>query len=169
LKNLVTIGKITASSGLKGRMKVMFYAESPKILETVECVFVGRDSSNPSAFKVHRIIENGRSSFIELGGIDSADSANALKGHYIFLSRREMAEPGDDEYYWHDIIGLDVLTERGEHLGKISAVFPTGSNDVYVCKSDKGEILLPVPAIDDVIRKIDVTDGTIIVELLEGL
>jgi 16S rRNA processing protein RimM len=73
----------------------------------------------------------------------------------------------EGEYYWRDIIGLNVYTEEGKLLGQIESVFPTGSNDVYVCKGEEREILLP--AIADVIRKIDVTRRVMIVRLLEGL
>jgi 16S rRNA processing protein RimM len=73
----------------------------------------------------------------------------------------------EGEYYWRDIIGLDVYDEDDKYIGKIESVFPTGSNDVYVCKGEEREILLP--AIADVIRKIDVNHRVMIVRLLEGL
>ena len=78
-----------------------------------------------------------------------------------------MAEPDEGEYYWHDIIGLAVITEEGEELGYITSILPTGSNDVYICEGTKGEILLP--AIEEVIKSIDIGRGVIIVEMLEGL
>jgi len=60
-----------------------------------------------------------------------------------------------------------VLTEEGDTLGTIEAVFPTGSNDVYVCRGGKREILLP--AISEVVRKIDIQKGLMTVRLLKGL
>ncbi len=72
----------------------------------------------------------------------------------------------DGEYYWHDIIGLEVVTEEGQILGRIESVFPTGSNDVYVCRGNGKEILLP--AIDDVVRKIDMDHGMMVVTAAEG-
>jgi 16S rRNA processing protein RimM len=73
----------------------------------------------------------------------------------------------EGEYYWSEIIGLQVLTEEDEILGRIEAVFPTGGNDVYVCRGGGREILLP--AIGDVVRKIDTDRGVMVVRLLEGL
>ncbi|HOO41898.1 MAG TPA: ribosome maturation factor RimM, partial [Syntrophales bacterium] len=69
--------------------------------------------------------------------------------------------------YWRDIIGLDVVTETGQPLGKVQEIFPTGSNDVYVCRNGDKEILLP--AIADVIRKVDLREKRMVVRLLEGL
>jgi 16S rRNA processing protein RimM len=65
------------------------------------------------------------------------------------------------------MIGLKVVTEDGRILGVIDAIFPTGSNDVYVCSGGDREILLPGTA--DVIRKIDIGRGMMVVRLLEGL
>jgi 16S rRNA processing protein RimM len=72
----------------------------------------------------------------------------------------------EGEYYWRDIIGLDVYTQDGKRLGRIESVFPTGSNDVYVCKGER-EIL--IPAIADVIQGIDLDKNIMTVKLLEGL
>ena len=72
-----------------------------------------------------------------------------------------------DSFFWHQIIGLTVRTVDGQELGKIAEIMETGSNDVYVVKSDERELLLP--AIKDVVREIDLTSGVMTVELLEGL
>ena len=73
----------------------------------------------------------------------------------------------DGEYYWHEIIGLEVVTEDDRSLGKVVSVFPTGSNDVYVCRGNGREILLP--AIGDVVRRIDRDRKVMEVRLLKGL
>ncbi len=95
------------------------------------------------------------------------ESAQALVGCKVFLPEDMQEKLPEGEYYWRDIIGLDVYNEEGKYIGKIESVFPTGSNDVYVCKGEEREILLP--AIADVIRKIDVNRRVMIVRLLEGL
>jgi 16S rRNA processing protein RimM len=73
----------------------------------------------------------------------------------------------EGEYYWRDIEGLKVITEEGKVLGTIESIFPTGGNDVYVVSGGEREILLP--GIAEVIRKIDIDQGVMIVRLLEGL
>ena len=83
------------------------------------------------------------------------------------MPSEQMKELPDGEYYWHEIIGLDVVTEEGLPLGRIESVFPTGSNDVFVCRGSEKEILLP--AIGDCILKIDRNRGIMVVRLLKGL
>jgi 16S rRNA processing protein RimM len=80
----------------------------------------------------------------------------------------EEAEPlGEDEYYWYQIIGLQVWTVEGRFLGKVTDILPTGSNDVYVVTGPEGEAL--VPAIEDVIALIDLEEGRLVVNPLEGM
>lgn len=155
------------SSGLAGGMRVALFAESSRILDSLENIFAGRDKESAYPYKIKNVRERGKGFFIELAGIDTIDAADALKGQFLFISREALTDPEEDEYYWHDIIGLAVITEEGEKLGTITSIFPTGSNDVYVCQGEKGEILLP--AIDSVIKKIDIPEGAVIIELLEGL
>jgi len=148
-------------------MKLVLYTESPHMLGAGVSVCIGRGKESTSVLGVKRILQRGKKCFIELEGIDTVDAANLLKGQYLYLPRDIMAEPEDGEYYWHDIIGLAVITIDGEELGRVTSILPTGGNDVYVCEGIRGEILLP--AIEDVIKSIDIRRGVIIVEMLEGL
>lgn len=80
----------------------------------------------------------------------------------------EEAVPLDpDEYYHFQIIGVNVETEAGESLGKVVQVLETGANDVFVVRGPLGEVLLP--AIDEVVRGLDLATGRMVVHLLPGL
>ena len=83
------------------------------------------------------------------------------------MPRDKLARLPAGEYYWEELLGLQVVTEAGEVLGQIESIFPTGSNDVYVCRAGSREILLP--GIADVVRRIDPQSGVMVVRLLEGL
>jgi len=162
--NLLKIGKIVKTSGLKGRLKVLSYCESAETLETLENAFVGEDSGHVSSFSV-RVMGIKRGSFsIDLEGVESVKAAGELIGRYIFVPSENLP---DGEYYWKDIIGLDIVTEDGLELGRITAILPTGSSDVYVCSGSEGETF--IPAFDDVVKKIDIEKGIIVVKLPEGL
>ena len=73
----------------------------------------------------------------------------------------------EDEYYAHQLIGLDVLTVDGQDLGRISDVLYTKANDVFVVLGPQGEILLP--AIADVVEGVDLEKGLVTVRLMPGL
>lgn len=164
MSDLLEIGKIVKSSGLKGRLKVLSYCESARVLEELASVFVGEDTGHVSPFNVRYLRAKGGSFSLGLEGIEDLEAAGALVGQSVFIPP-EMLQDG--EYYWKDIIGLDIVTEEGQRLGQITTILPTGSNDVYICSGGEREIL--IPAFDDVVRKIDIGKGLMVVRLPEGL
>jgi len=134
--NLLEIGKIVKTSGLKGRLRVLSYCESVETLGTLENVFIGKDSEHVSLFSV-RTTGIKRGSFsIDLEGVESVKAAGELIGLYIFVPSENLP---DGEYYWKDIIGLDVVSENGMKLGRVTTILPTGSSDVYICSDGERE------------------------------
>jgi 16S rRNA processing protein RimM len=169
LSDLVEIGRLVKLHGLKGRLKAISYLESETLLgggRLVE-VIVRPEKGPGKAYRVKEVRPQHKSFFIEFEGIDDPDSAARLVGSGIFIPAGLLEKLPEDEYYWHQIIGLRVTTQAGEYLGEISSILPTGSNEVYVVTGDGKEILLP--AIEDVIKKIDLEKGEMIVVLPEGL
>lgn len=164
---LIEIGRVVRPHGLTGRVKVMSYLESTGMLHDVSGLFVGGSVQEAVFFPV-AAVQTGKDFFIlQLGGIDDRDAAERLRGSSVWISSEKTVKPADGEYYWSEIIGLQVLTEEEQILGRIESVFPTGSNDVYVCRGGDREILLP--AIEEVVRKIDTDRGVMVVRLLKGL
>ncbi len=167
MTDLIEIGKAVKSKGLKGSIKAASFCESPELLLSLEEVFLGREIQHVTRFAVGKIVPRGTFFLLDLDGVTSRTASDVLIGCYIFAPSRAFKELPEGEYYWHDIIGLEVLTDDGLSLGRIETIVPTGSNDVYVCAGGEREILLP--AIDDVIKEIDVEKGTMVVTLIEGL
>ena len=101
-------------------------------------------------------------------GYDTPESVEPLRLQDVRVAVADAYKLKKGQYYHHQIIGLIARTEEGETLGKVSEILVTGANDVYVVKREEGgEILLP--AIRDVIRKIDLDNGELIVHLIPGL
>jgi len=73
----------------------------------------------------------------------------------------------EDEYFWHELLGLEVFLENGEYLGPISDIIATGSNDIYVIKKGKSEVL--IPATHEIIKNIDLELGKMMIHPIEGL
>lgn len=161
------IGTIRRAVGLKGRFFVAGLLESPEILEEAKEVRIDRRNGRSSSHRIEYVRFSIKGVTLEVEGIKSREEAAGLIGSTVFLPADMMKELPEGEYYWKDLIGAAVLSEEGEWLGSIESIFPTGSNDVYVCTGGPREIL--IPAIDDVIRKVDVEKRIVIVHLLEGL
>jgi 16S rRNA processing protein RimM len=164
---LLEIGKIVRPHGIAGRMKVLSHLETQDVLNDLAEVSVGRKAQEAVVFSLEAV-QPGRGSFVlKLKGIEDRDAAARHKGSSVWMTSEIMKNLPEGEYYWRDIIGLHAVTEEGESLGRIESVFPTGSNDVYVCRNGKKEILLP--AIGEVVRKIDMDRKVMVVRLLKGL
>jgi 16S rRNA processing protein RimM len=161
------IGKIVKTCGLRGRLKAVSYLDSDDILHTLEEIFITKDQGETQSLRLRDIRTRGKTFFLDIEGIEDGETAGALVGFRVLIPSEKLKKLPEDEYYWRDIIGLTVVTEDGHVLGKIESVFPTGSNDVYVCTGGEREILLP--GIADVIREIDTARGRMVVRLLEGL
>ncbi len=147
------IGQIVKTRGLSGCLKVISYAQKQNIFTGLKNIYIEKTTGQKNKYNIRKIDLTDKFLFIELEGIDNIESAEPLVGGTIFLPKEILPELPEGEYYWQDIIGINVVGEGGENLGKVESIFPTGSNDVYVCKSGQREILLP--ATSEVIKKID--------------
>ena len=164
----IEIGQIVKSHGLAGRVKVLSYLESDRMLPSLKDTWIGKTRDSAKRYPIENVRPEGRNHFsLKLEGIEDRAAADALKGFSVSVPYESLETLPENEYYWEDLIGLAVVTEDGKPLGRIESIFPTGSNDVYVCKAGGREILLP--AIAEVIRSVDIQAGTVIVRIMKGL
>jgi 16S rRNA processing protein RimM len=104
---------------------------------------------------------------VQLASVRDRDAAEKLRG-LSFLIPEEQAMPlGENENYAHDLVGMSVETAEGEELGTLAEILYTGANDVYVVSGPSGELLLP--ALLDVVLKVDLATRKMVVRVPEGL
>ena len=156
----VAIGRISSIHGIKGELRVMPLTDFPERFDQGVQVWL-----DGVPLRVRRRRWQGKEMILSLEGIDTRDAADALRGKELMAPSPKPLEEG--VFYQHDIVGLRAVTREGEVLGRISDVLSTGSNDVYVVVGDRGELLLP--ALEGVVHEIDVTNGRMVVEVIEGL
>jgi 16S rRNA processing protein RimM len=116
---------------------------------------------------VERVNAAGRQLRLKLSGIDDRDAAGTLRGAFLTVPESALGPAGEDRYYRYQLIGLRVVSTQGDEIGEITDVFSTGSNDVFVTKTPRGEAL--IPAVDDVVQNIDLEAGTVTIEVIPGL
>jgi len=157
----VTVGRIVASHGVRGELKVEPLTAFPERFARGSKLWLkGALVTVAASRPVARLV------YVTLAGVDDRTKAEALKGESLLATAPQEIKDADT-YYQHDIVGLQVETEAGEALGKVESIFSTGSNDVYVVRGERGELLLP--AIEDVVKQVDVAGGRLVVALLPGL
>ncbi|MDP8924524.1 MAG: ribosome maturation factor RimM [Chloroflexota bacterium] len=104
---------------------------------------------------------------LRLEGIADREAAEALRGWLVQVPEDEAWKLPKGQYYWHQIIGLVVVTRDGRRLGTVADILETGANDVYVVRREGTDLLLP--AIKDVVKEISPERGEMLVELLPGM
>lgn len=160
-RSAVSVGRIISPHGLRGEVNVEALTDFPERFKPGSRLWL-----DGSPRRVEQSRRQDRLVCLKLDGVDTRSDAEKLRGKELMLpSAEDLREPG--RYYLHDIVGLRVEDEAGAVLGRVADVLSTGANDVYVVQGDRGELLLP--AVDDVIKAVDLANGRITVELLPGL
>lgn len=160
----LVIGEIVAPRGVRGEVRVSIATDMPARFLDLENVFVGPDRI---LYQVRRARLHQQWALLELEGVSDRDAAESLRGQLLWVSRDQAISLDTDEYFVCDIVGLRVLTETDEELGRIVEVIATGANDVYVVRTAEGELLLP--AIHDVVLTVDIKAGLMRVRVPAGL
>ena len=161
---LIAIGAIAGVHGIKGEVKAVFHGHGPFEWKSV---YIGKNADSALHFTVSRARSHKGAYIIELEGVSTRDGAEQLRGRAIFIEKRDLPALQEGEYYYNDLIGIEVTTDEGKRLGKVTGVLPTGSNDVLEIKGPFGTVL--IPAIEGVIIKLDIENKTLVVRPLEGL
>jgi 16S rRNA processing protein RimM len=164
----VVLGKIVRVRGLNGQVELQPYADSPESFRRYQTLLVRTPGGEVVRYGLMDAwVKKGRSVVVAFSGITSREQAESLVGTEVCLEKDELPPLPEGEYYWHELLGLSVLDSRGESLGVLSAIVPTGAHDVYVIKAHGREILAPATA--QVVKAIDLDKGIIIMDLPPGL
>jgi 16S rRNA processing protein RimM len=166
-KDLVLIGKIVGTHGLKGTSKIQPYAESLEIFKSGTALLVSSPDGSENRYEIDWIKPHSRGALLALKEITGCDQAKSLIGSELFIGKAELPKLETGAYYWFDLIGVNVYTSDDRCIGRIDSIIETGANDVYVVKNADKEIL--VPALESVVRSIDIESKIMRVELPEGL
>ena len=161
------IGQIVGVHGIKGNCKIRSYAESLTVFQSDSVVFIATSAGRQKPYEINWIKPHAKAVLVSFKGVDTRDQAKALIGCELFIEKSRLPDLEEGNYYWFDLIGLDVFGIDQKYLGRLESIIQTGSNDVYVVKKDDTEIL--IPALESVVQKIDLKNRRMQVDLPEGL
>ena len=166
-QEMLEIGQIVNTFGVKGMVKIVPYTDDIKRFDYLKEVYIVIKEKKQK-YQIEEIKYHKNMVLAKLKGIDTMNDAEILKQASIQIERKDAIELEKDTYFIVDLIGLKVVTDDQKELGKIVDIYNTGSNDIYVVKDELGKQIL-LPAIADVIQKIDMENKVIIVHLIKGL
>lgn len=161
----LVVGEILKPFGYLGEVKIKIITDYPANLIKQKTVFIGPKAR---AFQVERARLHSQYILMKFAGFDSDTSVAKLRGELVQIPSTSAAKLKKNQYFHHQIIGLNVITESGEPLGVVQEILETGANDIYLVRTPQDQEIL-LPAIKSVIKKIDLESKTMTVELIPGL
>jgi 16S rRNA processing protein RimM len=158
------IGRVLGSTGHQGAIRVELLTDFPDNVLRQKTLHVGEEL-RPYAVETLRV--DGNVATVKLAGVDDMATAMALRRAEVSIPRQAAQPLAEGEYFWHDVVGLTVVTDEGQTIGRVTSILRTGANDVYVVATDQGEVLIPV--IEQVIVEISPERDLIVIKPMPGL
>lgn len=162
------VAKVLTTHGLTGEVKVSLITDFPEERFEKGSVLSLKDDHE-------RIltVESGRPFkqfwLVQFAEVTSIEEAEKLRGKILVISEENQQELPEGVYYYRDILGCDVIDEEtGQTIGKITDIESPGANDVWEVSESNGKKFL-IPYIPDVVKKVDIANKKVYVELMEGL
>lgn len=167
LDNLIAVGRITGTHGIRGQLRLQSYSGNLESLKAAKKIFLRLPDGTLREHDLRRATRHGAVILLTLAGYDNINQVQEMVGSELLLNRQHLPATAEDEYYWHDLLGLTVMTNDGMQLGTLSGILETGANDIYVVTGQDREYL--IPAVASVISAVDLTARTMTITPLEGL
>lgn len=158
-------GRVVGTHGVRGELRVEPWCDSARFLTGFSEFYWdgGKEKVKVTSSRPHKNLL-----LLKLEGIDTVEQGDALRGRVLYLNRKDVKLP-EGRYFVQDLIGLSAVdTDDGHVYGKVTDVFPTGSNDVYQVTDGDGKNYL-VPAIRDVVVRVDVDAGVMELRPMRGI
>lgn len=146
------MGRVSGVYGVRGWLRVRSDCEpAEQLLDYSPWQLQGAAGWRSYALEEGRC--HGQGLVVKLAGVADRDAARALAGADIAVLRSQLPALEADEYYWNDLVGLGVVTVKGEALGRVTALMPTGANDVLVVSGERERLIPFIP--DQVVVRVD--------------
>ena len=158
---MVVLGRIVVPYGIAGWVKIHAFGDDPAAWRKMSCWWLASspEADDWTAKKLEGLRFHGKSLIAKFAGIDDRTAAEGLDGSYIGAPRKDLPQNAENEFYWGDLVGLEVVNEAGETLGKVTSLIEAGAHQVLVVQDGTREHLLPFVA--GVVKEVSVAAGSI--------
>jgi len=157
--NQIVLGHVAGVHGINGWVKIHSHTDPRDAIFDYQPWLLG---ASGKAIKLLEGKVSGKMLLAQLQDIDSRDAAEALQGQKIAVGREKLPPLQDQEFYWADLVGLEVSNQDGIVLGRVREMLATGANDVMVVSGDK-ERLIPF-VMDLYVSQVDLCQGIVKVD-----
>lgn len=167
MEDLLKVGVITSTHGIKGEVKVFPTTDDLNRFEYLkDCILDTGKEKLPMEVEGCKFFKN--QAILKFKGYDNINDIEKYKNASLWVTRENAVPLEEGEFYIADIISAKVYEENGNELGILTEVMETGANDVYVVQMKNGKEVL-IPAIPDCILEVDVEEPKVVVRLMKGM
>lgn len=159
----IKVGQIVTAVGIKGEVKVYPYTDTPQRFAEIDELLM---ESKPVKIQSVRFMKN--MAILKLSGVDDRNGAEALRGKDLYIDREDMWEMPEDTYLIRDLLGINVIDDKGSPVGRLTDVIQNSSQDLYEIEMEDGRRFL-LPAVGQFVRTVDLKKRIMVVRLIEGL
>lgn len=167
MDNLLQVGVITSTHGLKGEVKVFPTTDDINRFKSLKEVIMDTGKEKKT-LEIVGVKFFKKFAILKFKGIDDINMVEQYKSFPLYVTRENAVPLEEDEYFIADLIGLEIIDESSSKIGVLTDILETGANDVYVVTMEDGKEIL-LPAIKDCILKINVNEKTIMIHMMDGL
>ncbi|MGX7204062.1 ribosome maturation factor RimM [Enterococcus pingfangensis] len=169
MTNYYKVGKIVNTHGIRGEVRVISTTDfTEERYQVGEQLLLFRDKQEVLPLTIASYRRHKNFDLLSFEGYPNINDVEAFRDGVLKISEKQLGELDEHEYYYHEIIGLTVIDEEDKEIGKITEILSPGANDVWVVKR-KGQKDALLPYIESVVKAVDLTAGTVRVEIPEGL
>jgi 16S rRNA processing protein RimM len=166
---MIVLGRITAPYGVKGWLRLHPFGDDPGRWCEMPRWWLGSDEEDFSgwrAWPLQAMRLQGKSWVVKLTGVEDRDGAEQLVGQFVGAPRDALPATDQDEYYWADLVGLRVVNEKQETLGRVTEMIESGAHAVMVVTEGDGELTRQrlLPFVGQVVKDVDVPAGVVRVD-----
>lgn len=160
---LVAIGVITGAQGIRGQVKLRSFTDDPHAITEYGALM---NATGTKRYELRIDGANKSGLVASVKGVTDRNAAEALKGTELFVDKRNIPAAAEDEFYYDDLIGLDVRDASGATLGKVFALYNFGAGDIIEIQlSAGGKEMYPFTCQN--FPEVRVSEGYILAELPE--
>lgn len=161
------LGHIAKVHGLHGEVGIVLDVDYPEDYEGLEHVFVEQKSRLVPFFLEHFVIQPNGKVLAKFEDINTVEKVSPLVGNELYLPLTELEELGEDQYYYHDLIGFEVHDEALGKIGEVKVIYDLETQDLLGVEHKGKEVLIPIQ--EHIIQKVDKAEKKVYCQLPTGL
>jgi 16S rRNA processing protein RimM len=169
----LVVGHINKPHGTKGELFVWPLTDHPESVYAPGAVLLSGDERadqpdlNVAALRIQTVRAFRRGFLVGFDGVRDRTGAELLKGRYLFRDTAAVEPLADDELFYHQLLGMEVVTKDGEHVGEVSEVYELRPADLLEVRGPRGEVMIPF--LSSIVVEVDAEARRMVIDPPEGL